>query len=381
MSKEAFAYVAGGAGGEATMRANRQAFERVSIVPRALRDVSRRDTSVELFGRTLATPLLLAPIGVLDLAHPEGDVAAARAAASVGVPVIFSSQASRPMEDVAAAIGESPRWFQLYWSTVDELVESFVGRAVACGCEAIMVTLDTTLLGWRPRDLDLAYLPFLRGRGIAQYTSDPVFQRLVRERGRRPVAARRSLAALRTLRELRRNVLGLDPRAAVQTFTEIYSRPSLRWDDLARIRELTQLPVVLKGFSTRTMRRTRPMPASTRSWSPIMAAASSMGRSRRSRLFPGSSRPSRAEFQSCWTAAFEAAAMYSRRSRSAPRRFSFAGHTSTGSRSRARQASTRCCGISPPTSTLLSASLAALRLQRRASCVWRTLGLVEAWRS
>jgi lactate 2-monooxygenase len=248
MSKEAFAYVAGGAGGEATMRANRQAFERVSIVPRALRDVSRRDTSVELFGRTLATPLLLAPIGVLDLAHPEGDVAAARAAASVGVPVIFSSQASRPMEDVAAAIGESPRWFQLYWSTVDELVESFVGRAVACGCEAIMVTLDTTLLGWRPRDLDLAYLPFLRGRGIAQYTSDPVFQRLVRERGRRPVAARRSLAALRTLRELRRNVLGLDPRAAVQTFTEIYSRPSLRWDDLARIRELTQLPVVLKGI-------------------------------------------------------------------------------------------------------------------------------------
>jgi lactate 2-monooxygenase len=152
------------------------------------------------------------------------------------------------MEEVAAAMGDGPRWFQLYWSTADELVESFVGRAEACRCEAIVLTLDTTLLGWRVRDLDLAYLPFLRGRGIAQYTSDPVFQRLAREHGRRSVAARVTPAALRTLRELRRNVRGLDPRAAVQTFTEIYSRPSLRWDDAARIRDLTKLPVVLKGI-------------------------------------------------------------------------------------------------------------------------------------
>jgi lactate 2-monooxygenase len=152
------------------------------------------------------------------------------------------------MEDVAAAMGDAPRWFQLYWSTVDELVESFVRRAEACGCEAIVVTLDTTLLGWRTRDLDLAYLPFLRGRGIAQYTSDPVFQRLVRERGRSRTAARPTLDALRTLRELRRNVRDLDPRAAVKTFTEIYSRPSLRWDHLVKIRELTRLPVVLKGI-------------------------------------------------------------------------------------------------------------------------------------
>jgi lactate 2-monooxygenase len=248
MTKEAFAYVAGGAGAEQTMRANREAFERVSIVPRVLRDVSSRDTSVELFGRRLPAPILLAPIGVLDLAHPDADVAAALAAASVGIPAVFSSQSSRPMEEVASAMGDGPRWFQLYWSTADELVSSFVGRAESCGCEAIVVTLDTTLLGWRARDLDLAYLPFLRGRGLAQYTSDPVFQRLVRERGRRSVAARSTPTALRTLQELRRNVRGLDPRAAVQTFTEIYSRPSLRWDDLVRIRELTQLPVVLKGI-------------------------------------------------------------------------------------------------------------------------------------
>jgi lactate 2-monooxygenase len=248
MTAEAFAYVAGAAGAEETMRSNRRAFERIAIVPRMLRDVSARDVSVELFGRRLPAPVLLAPIGVLELAHPEADLAAARAAASVGVPTIFSSQASRPMEEVAAAMGDAPRWFQLYWSTSDELVASFVGRAERCGCDAIVITLDTTLLGWRTRDLELGYLPFLRGRGIAQYTSDPVFKQIVRNRSRARSKRRPTLAGLRTLRELHRNVHGLDPRAAVQTFTEIYSRPSLQWEDLLRIRELTSLPVVLKGI-------------------------------------------------------------------------------------------------------------------------------------
>lgn len=248
MTAEAFAYVAGAAGAEETMRANRRAFERIAIVPRMLRDVSARDTSVELFGRRLPAPVLLAPIGVLELAHPEADLAAARAAGSLGVPTIFSSQASRPMEEVAASMGDAPRWFQLYWSTSDELVASFVGRAERCGCEAIVITLDTTLLGWRTRDLELGYLPFLRGRGIAQYTSDPIFKEIVRSRGRAHSRQRPTLAGLRTLRELNRNVQGLDPRAAVQAFTEIYSRPSLQWEDLPRIRELTSLRVLLKGI-------------------------------------------------------------------------------------------------------------------------------------
>jgi lactate 2-monooxygenase len=175
MSAEAYAYVAGGAGSESTVRANREAFERRRIVPRMLRDVSERDISVELFGRTLPAPLLTAPIGVLELAHGDADRAVAQAAAAAGVPMIFSSQASVSMEECAREMGGSPRWFQLYWSKNDALVESFVHRAEACGCEAIVVTLDTTLLGWRARDLDLAYLPFLRGKGIAQYVSDPVF--------------------------------------------------------------------------------------------------------------------------------------------------------------------------------------------------------------
>src|SRR5256714_1447229 len=191
------------------MRANRTAFERRRIVPRMLRDVSSRDTSIELFGRKLPFPFLLAPVGVLELAGSEADVAVARAAAAEGVPMIFSNQASRPMEACAEAMGDAPRWFQLYASTSDELVASFLGRAEACACDAVVVTLDTTLLGWRVRDLDLAYLPFLRGKGIAQYTSDPVFQELIASgpSGDAP-QPRPNLRALSTLIQLVRRYPG-----------------------------------------------------------------------------------------------------------------------------------------------------------------------------
>jgi isopentenyl diphosphate isomerase/L-lactate dehydrogenase-like FMN-dependent dehydrogenase len=255
MSREAFAYVAGGAGAEQTMRANREAFERWTIVPRVLRDVSVRDTSVELFGRILPGPFLLAPIGVLEMAHREADVAVARAAAAEGVPMIFSSQGSRPMEDCAAAMGGSPRWFQLYWSTSNDIVASFTARAESCGCEAIVITLDTTMLGWRTRDLDLAYLPFMRGKGIAQYTSDPVFRESLAqvEPGER---GRVNLATLRALVQITRafpgrfatNLRSPLPRAAVRQFIETYSRPSLAWRDLAFLRERTRLPILLKGL-------------------------------------------------------------------------------------------------------------------------------------
>jgi lactate 2-monooxygenase len=256
MSPEAFAYIAGGAGLEETMRVNRDAFDRLRIVPRVLRDVSTRDTSVELFGRRLPGPFLLAPIGVLEMAHREADLAVARAAAAKGVPMIFSNQASVPMERCAESMGTGPRWFQLYWSTSNELVESLVGRAEACGCAAIVVTLDTTLLGWRTRDLDLAYLPFLRGKGIAQYTSDPVFRRLVDQADEGPTnRPRPTLAGLSALFQLTRaypgsflaNIRSPRPRTAVRQFLEIYSRPSLTWEDLPFLRERTKLPILLKG--------------------------------------------------------------------------------------------------------------------------------------
>jgi lactate 2-monooxygenase len=261
MSRAGFAYVAGGAGLESAARANREAFDRWRIVPRVLRDVSRRDLSVELFGERLPTPLLLAPIGVLEMAHREVDLAVARAAAGEGVPVILSNQASYPMEACARAmeeVGGGRRWFQLYWSKSDELVASFVRRAEDCGCSAIVLTLDTTMLGWRPRDLDLAYLPFLRGKGIAQYTSDPVFQGSLYEPPESGEPAPRpplNLRTLRSLAEMFRNYPGPlpeklrsgAPRAAVQRFITTYSRPSLRWEDLSYLRELTDLPVLLKG--------------------------------------------------------------------------------------------------------------------------------------
>jgi isopentenyl diphosphate isomerase/L-lactate dehydrogenase-like FMN-dependent dehydrogenase len=258
MSVRAFAYVAGGAGLESTVAANRAAFERLRIVPRVLRDVSERDTSVTLFGRSLRTPLLLAPVGALELVHREADLAVARAAAAEGVPMIFSNQASKSMEACAALMGDAPRWFQLYWSTSDDLVASLVRRAEAAGCEAIVATVDTTLFGWRPRDLELGYLPFIEGKGLAQYTSDPVFMQLVDralELSGAPPLGPPSWAGLTTLFSLARafpgsflgNLRSPRPRAAVQLFTDIYSRPSLTWSDLAFLRGLTSLPILLKG--------------------------------------------------------------------------------------------------------------------------------------
>lgn len=262
---EAFAYIAGGAGTEDTMSENRRAFGRWRIVPRVLRDVERRDLSTELFGRRLPFPCLLAPIGVLETAHAEADLAVARAAAAEGLPFIFSSQASMPMEACAAEMDGAPRWFQLYWSRSNDLVRSFLERAEDCGCEAIVLTLDTTLLGWRPRDLDLGYLPFLRGRGLAQYTSDPVFQReveaLLAADGAESAAGDgpapwRAPALLGAAWQMARrhpgstwhNLLSGRARAAVQHFISAYSRPSLTWDDLSWLREQTDLPILLKGI-------------------------------------------------------------------------------------------------------------------------------------
>lgn len=254
LSAADFAYIAGGAGAERTMRANLAAFERVRLIPRRLCGSRERDLRVDLPGLSLPAPLLLAPVGVLEAAHPEADLAVARAAAAERVPFVFSSQASVPMEACAAAMGDSPRLFQLYWGTDDEVTRSFVRRAEACGAAAIVLTLDTTLLGWRPRDLDLGSLPFLRGRGIAQYLSDPVF----RSRLETPLAAPapqppRTPALLRAGAELaakgRRYGLSLEQmRAAAARFTATYTRPDLGWDDVSRLREWTRLPILLKGI-------------------------------------------------------------------------------------------------------------------------------------
>ncbi|UPW08976.1 alpha-hydroxy-acid oxidizing protein [Gordonia terrae] len=261
MSARAWAYIAGGAGEGRTMAANRAALDLWAIVPRILRDVSQRNLSIDLFGRRLPAPVLFAPVGAGSLAAPDADALIGRAAAELGVPYIFSNQASVSMENVAAAMddvqADAPRWFQLYWSTDDDLVDSLLERAAAIRAEAVVVTLDTTMLGWRPQDLNLGSLPFARGEGIAQYTADRRFVDIVADRLRAATDERPeiSLGAIATLVSITRNAPGRflqnlrspQPRAAVQTFLDIYSRPSLNWDDLAGLRDRTALPIVLKG--------------------------------------------------------------------------------------------------------------------------------------
>src|SRR4051794_30498493 len=220
-----FGYVAGGAGSEDTMRANLEAFKRWRIVPRMLRDVRERDTRTELLGLQLDAPVLLAPIGVQRIVHEEAELASARAAASLGVPVVLSTASSTPMEDVAEAMGDASRWYQLYWPNSDELAASFVRRAEAAGYGAIVVTLDTFMLAWRPRDLAGAYLPFLRGVGTQQYFSDPVF-----------------LAGLEKSPEE-------DLQAAVLAWVQAYADPGITWERLSFLRDHTSLPIVLKGIN------------------------------------------------------------------------------------------------------------------------------------
>ena len=221
-----FGYIAGGAGEEGTMRANREAFDRRRLRPRMLTGNLERDLSVEVLGTRSPFPFFLAPVGVLSIAHPEGELAPARAAAEAGVPFILSTAASHSIEEVAEAMGDAPRWFQLYWVNDREIVASLVGRAAAAGYSAIVVTLDTLVLGWRPRDLRNAYLPFREGEGIAQFTSDPVF------RSRLSVPPEE------------------DPLVAAGTMLALFPNLALSWEDLAWLREQTKLPLLVKGVLT-----------------------------------------------------------------------------------------------------------------------------------
>ncbi|WP_218010422.1 lactate 2-monooxygenase [Actinomadura chibensis] len=224
LSARAFGYVAGSAGSEATARANRAAFDRWRIVPRMLRDVSDRDLSVEVLGTRMPSPVVLGPIGVLSIVHHDGELAVARAAAEEGVPVVLSTASSYSIEDVAQANGDGPRWFQLYWPKNQDLAVSLLERARAAGYTALVVTLDTFTLAWRPRDLDRAYLPFLRGIGVANYFSDPVFQAMV---GGPITDANRDQAILH--------------------WVATFGNPSLTWDDLLFLREHWDGPIALKG--------------------------------------------------------------------------------------------------------------------------------------
>jgi lactate 2-monooxygenase len=227
LTSRAYDYVAGGAGGEETVRANREAFYRWRIVPRMLRDVAKRDLSVELLGARLPAPILLGPVGVQEIIHADADVASARAAASLGLPFVLSTMASRTIEDVArsaAEVAESPRWFQLYWGKNPALTASMVQRAERAGYSALVVTLDTHSLGWRERDLNHGYLPFMLGQGLANYFSDPVFRGLLAQAPEQ------------------------NPMAAIQLWGNLFSNPALTWKDIGFLRQHTRVPIILKGI-------------------------------------------------------------------------------------------------------------------------------------
>jgi len=221
MDETARAYVHGGSGTEETFRRNRE-FSRYRIVPRMLRGVADRDLTVELFGAT-HPPVMITPLAAQSLLHDEAELATARACADLGVPFTLSSLSSTPMEEVAAALGETTKWFQLYWSSDRSIVRSFLDRAETAGYDAIVLTVDAPTLGWRDRLLELGYYPFLDAEGTGNYFSDPAF----RDRLAAPPEE--------------------DPQAAVDLFLEIFGDESLTWADLSFLRAHTDLPIVIKG--------------------------------------------------------------------------------------------------------------------------------------
>ncbi len=227
LSAQAYAYVAGSASSERTADANITAFDRHRIVPRMWRGSSApdgRDLRTTVLGTELAAPVLTAPVGVLELVHPAAECAVAEATKGLGIGTVVSTASSTPMADVAAAAGDW--WFQLYWPADDEVARSLVERAASAGAKAIVVTADTPGMGWRPRDLELAHLPFLQAKGLANYFSDPVF----RSRLNAPPEASEEAR-----------------RMAVLAWIGMFGNHTLRLKDVARLQEWTDLPVVVKG--------------------------------------------------------------------------------------------------------------------------------------
>jgi lactate 2-monooxygenase len=218
-----FGYIAGGAGGEATIRANAAAFERIRLRPKMLTGITERDLSVTVLGTSSPYPFFLAPLGLQWVAHPDAELASARAAATLEIPYCLSTVTSHSMEHVAEVMGDAPRWFQLYWLNDREVTASLVDRAAAAGYSAIVVTVDTPIVGWRPRDIGRQYVAYSGPQGIAQLTSDPVF------RARLPVPPEEN------------------PLAAAETMIAMFPNLSLTWDDLGWLRERTSLPLVVKG--------------------------------------------------------------------------------------------------------------------------------------
>lgn len=219
-----FGYVVGGAGAGTTVAANREAFGRWRIVPRMLTDATSRDLSATVLGQSMPAPVLLAPVGVQSIVHPDGELATARAAAALGLTMVLSTASSHTIEQVAEANGDGSRWYQLYWPKDNDVTISILQRAKAAGFSTLVVTLDTWTLAWRPNDLDQAYLPFIRGVGNAIPFSDPAFRALLAKPPEE------------------------DLTAAILQWIPMFTGTDRRWDQLPFLREHWDGPIVLKGI-------------------------------------------------------------------------------------------------------------------------------------
>lgn len=227
LTKDAWDYLEGGAGEEDTVHENRSAFKKWRIRPRYLRDVSKRTMEAEFLGQNRESPFILAPIGVQSILHKDGEIASARAAAKMNMPFTLSTVSSITMEEIVKKSPEGEKWLQLYPSKDKNIIRSFIKRAEKAGYRAIVVTADTTMLGWRERDLNNAYLPFLRGEGLANFFSDPVFRR----RLEKPPEE--------------------DLIKAIMEFISVYVNPFFSWEDFKEICSTTEIPVILKGITHR----------------------------------------------------------------------------------------------------------------------------------
>ncbi|WP_329236486.1 alpha-hydroxy-acid oxidizing protein [Actinoallomurus sp. NBC_01490] len=223
MPPKVWEYVAGGAGDEHTQRANCEAFKRWGLYPRMLVAPTDRDLSIELFGTTFPSPVFMAPIGVIGVCAQDGhgDLACARASVRTGVPFFAGTLSADPMEDVAAVLGDTPGFFQLYTPPDRDMAASLVRRAEAAGFKGIAVTLDTWVTGWRPRDLRGSNYPQVPSGCLSNYTSDPVFRQRLRP--------------------------GEDATEAAVRTLPIFGGP-FRWDDLDWLRARTDLPLMVKGI-------------------------------------------------------------------------------------------------------------------------------------
>lgn len=217
-----FGYIRSSAGGEETYRKNTDSFLKYSIIPRFLTDVSTLNTEVTIFGQTYPHPLFIAPVGVNKIAHENGELAVSKAAAKFGFPYIQSTVSSYSIEEIASETKGSSKWFQLYWSSQNKEVSfSLVKRAEAAGYEAIVLTVDTTMLGWREEDIRNQFSPLKEGYGQGNFASDPVFMASLGDQSQESI---------------------------VQKIIENIYHPTLNWTNISELREHTTLPILIKGI-------------------------------------------------------------------------------------------------------------------------------------